>query len=344
MVLYKKTNVTAKQGINFVRSTVEAAGSLFHKIEAENDLGIDGLIELVRDERPLNKQVAVQVKSGSSYFNSSGEECLIPVESHRDYWINYPLPVLGIVYVPVLGVAHWVNIKGYLKANPTHTIIRFHTSNANRFDQLTFAKIFVPTVLREVPDLALAEALTLFESAKPDESYLGLIVLFRRYPNALDFWTRLVQHLVDKPVPEIPPVLVYFLAHIPWHGDIAYLGETITEQTKNHVRKLLASFSQEQVVKLLRIIDEEAGISRGAIGQSVETVISSLPQVTDFLEKIVLDESLEPFVRYCAAIILAMKQGASAIPVIEQLADSGPWYAGELIEQIKKYGGVNPYA
>ena len=38
MVLYKKTNVTAKQGINFVRSAVEAAGSLFHKIEAENDL------------------------------------------------------------------------------------------------------------------------------------------------------------------------------------------------------------------------------------------------------------------------------------------------------------------
>lgn len=74
MVLYKQTNVTAKNGINFVRFVIESAGSLFHKIEAENDLGIDGLIELVRDEKPLNCQVAVQVKSGQSYYNASGEE------------------------------------------------------------------------------------------------------------------------------------------------------------------------------------------------------------------------------------------------------------------------------
>jgi len=93
MVLYKQTNVTAKNRINLVRSAVEGAGSLFHKIEAENDLGIDGLIELVRDERPLHRQVAVQVKSGPSYYNSSGEECLIPIETHREYWLHHPLPV-----------------------------------------------------------------------------------------------------------------------------------------------------------------------------------------------------------------------------------------------------------
>ena len=202
----------------------------------------------------------------------------------------------------------------------------------------------MPTVLREAPDLSVTEALILFESTKPDDLYLGLITLFRRHPNALDFWTRLVQQLLDKPLPEIPPLLVYFLAHIPWHDDIAYSGEPITEHTKAHVRSLLAHFSREEVVKLLCFINEEEGISRGAIGQSVEAIISSLPHALEVLKEIVSDRSLDSFVRECAALILAMHEGVSAIPVIEQLADTRSWYADEIIRHIKEYGGINPYA
>jgi hypothetical protein len=344
MVLYKQTNVTAKNGINFVRSAVEGAGSLFHKVEAENDLGIDGLIELVRDENPLNRQVAVQVKSGSSYYSASGEECLIQIESHRNYWLNYPLPVVGIVYVPALEGAYWVNIKSYLKEHPNNSIIRFSTSEANRFDRTTFSKLFVPAVLCEVPDLSLTEALNLFDSSKPDESYLGLIVLFRRYPNAPEVWSRFVLRLAEKPISEIPPILVYFLAHIPWHSDIAYFGEFITSETKAHAKAMLSTVSREQVVKLLGLIDEESAISRGALGQSVEAIISSLPNATEFLSSIVLDNSLPPFTRDCAAIILAMNEGKSAIPTLTKLANTGSWYADELIEHLNTYGGVNPYA
>ena len=95
MVMYKKSSVTSKIGINYVRTIVEDCGSLFHKIEHESDLGIDAIIELIRDEKPLNHQVAVQIKSGSSYYNRSKKEFFIPIENHRDYWLNYPLPVLA---------------------------------------------------------------------------------------------------------------------------------------------------------------------------------------------------------------------------------------------------------
>lgn len=344
MAIYKQTNVTAKLGINFVRSAVEGAGSLFHKIEAENDLGIDGFIELVRDEKPLNRQVAVQVKSGPSYYNASGGECLFQIGSHREYWFNHLLPVVGIVYVPALGVAHWVNIKGYLKDHPSSSVIRFQKSEANRFDQATFSKLFVPAVLHEVPDLSLADAIKLFGSSKPDESYLGLIVLFRRYPNVPEVWDHFVRCLAEKPVSEIPPILVHYLAHIPWHGDIAYFGEPITRETQAHAKALLAQLSREQVVKLLGFVGEEGSISRGAIGQSVEAIISSLPNATEFLKSITLDNSLPMFTRECAAIILSMNEGKSAIPSLAALASTGSWYAGELIEHLNTYGGVNPYA
>ena len=64
MAIYKRSAVTAKRGINFLRSTVEDAGSLFIKIEQENDLGADALLELIKGERPLNQQCTIQIKSG----------------------------------------------------------------------------------------------------------------------------------------------------------------------------------------------------------------------------------------------------------------------------------------
>ena len=251
MAIYKKTSVTAKTGINFVRTAVENAGSLFHIIEQESDLGIDALIELIQDEKPLGKQIAVQIKSGKSYYNSRGAECLIPIGSHRDYWTCYLLPVIGIVYVPHLKMAHWVDIKSYLKKFPEATVIRYRTSEANRFDSSTFPRLFVPTMLGEIPELSLQKALAMFRSSKPDESYLGLIVLFRRYPNVHKVWDEFTQHFVAKRSEDIPPIMVYFLAHIPWHGDILYTGETFTEETKAYGKNLLARFGRDEVIKLL---------------------------------------------------------------------------------------------
>jgi hypothetical protein len=54
MSRYLKSAATAKRGINHVRTVVEAAGSLLIKIEQENDVGIDDLIELIQSGRPPN--------------------------------------------------------------------------------------------------------------------------------------------------------------------------------------------------------------------------------------------------------------------------------------------------
>jgi uncharacterized protein DUF4365 len=344
MVSYKKTSITSKTGLNFVRTLVEDAGSLFHKIEQENDLGIDALIEFVRSDQPLGRQIAVQVKSGKSYFNSKSEQCLIPIENHRGYWSKYPLPVIGITYVPDLKRAHWVDIKPYLKQFPDATIIRFIASEANRLDGDSFQRLFLPTILREVPEISQRQAMSLFRSSKQDESYLGLVALFRRHPNELEVWREFVQHFVDRPSAEIPPTLIYYLAHIPWHGDIAYSGETITKETREYVTSLFGRFGRTEVEKLLGFIDTENQISRGAIGQSVEALISSLPDVDSTLSAIASDSSPDMFVRECAALILAMHIGKDAKPVLKQLAEVGSWYSQELESYLDEYGWVNPYA
>lgn len=115
-------------GVNYVRDVVERSNCIFQKIDQENDLGIDGLLELIKDEEPINKQLAVQVKSGESYYNQKSSECLIPIENHRRYWSKHPLPVYGLVYVPSLETAYWIDIKEYLRETPDSTVIRFVAS------------------------------------------------------------------------------------------------------------------------------------------------------------------------------------------------------------------------
>ena len=344
MPTYKRSAVTSKEGINFVRSVVEAASSLFIKIEQENDLGIDALFEFIRDERPLNKQIAVQIKSGASYYNAETEACAFPIGGHRSYWSSHPLPVFGIVYVPSKKAAYWLNIKRYLKANVDAATIRFPATQANLFTAGTFTTLFVPAVLGEVPQLSYCDALGLADSQRPSEMYLGLLVLFRRYPNDHAVWDRLISLFRSLPVCDIPSVWIYWLAHIPGHGDILYYGQAPNEDIKAYVRDMFARFECAEIVKLLEMIDPESQVGRGTVGQSVEAIISSLPRAAKLLRQVISATRAPMSVRESAALILAMNEGSAAQSELQSLHNAGSWYAGEMFAYVKEHGGINPYA
>ena len=344
MPTYKQTAITAKEGINFVRSVVESGGSLFIKIEQESDLGIDAILEFIEGGHPLNKQIAVQIKSGASYYTPEANECAFPIGSHRTYWSRYPLPVFGLVYVPALQTAYWLNIKRYLEASPEATVIRFSATEANKFNANTFNNLFVPAVVGKTPVLDFDEAYRLAHSQEPSEIYLGLLVLFRRYPNNQLVWDELVRTFIERPTTEIPPVLLYWLAHIPGHGDIFYYGETPSEETRAYASALFAKFGVEQVIKLLSFIDPEGQIGRGTLGQSVEAIVSSLPQAAAMLRLIMQSHEVEISIREYAALILGFNESEGALPDLAALEADGSWYAGEIARHVKEYGGINLYA
>lgn len=344
MPRYKKSAITAKEGINFIRSAVESGGSLFIKIEQENDLGIDALVEFIRDEQPLNKQIAIQIKSGASYYSTEANECAFPIRTHRSYWTRHPLIVFGLVYVPALQNAYWVNIKRYLKENPAATVIRFSATEANKFNTVTFSKLFLPAVAGETPVLELDEAFRLARSREPAEIYLGLLVLFRRYSDIKEVWDELINTFIERPANEIPPVLIYWLAHIPGHGDIFYFGETPSDETRSYARTLFNRFDIEHVIKLLSFIDQEEQIGRGTLGQSVEAIVSSLPSAADKLRKIIESQDVEMQIRESAMLILAFNEAEDSLPELLKLEAAGSWYAGEIYRHVKEYGGINPYA
>lgn len=343
MPKYKRSAITAKEGINHIRAATESAGSMFIKIDHENDLGIDALIEFIENEVPLNKQVAVQIKSGASYYSERMRECLIPIGEHKDYWEKHPLPVVGVVYVPAHGVAYWASIKGLLKTAAEATVLRFPACEATKFDAKTFSSIFLPHAVGAVPALEFEESLRLARSEHPDEMYLGLLTLFRRYPDETATWDELVRVFLAFPSSELPPVLIYWLAHIPWHGDIASFGTTASPATREYGRSLLAEFGVREVLKLISLIDPEEQIARGTLGQSVEAIISSLPSSSALLRQVIESPASDMSQKEFAALIVAMNEAEGAIHELMRLESAGSWYAAEIRKHIEEFGGVNPY-
>src|ERR1051326_531048 len=188
MPTYPETNATSKLGIAYVMRVVVGANCIFHDIHQENDVGIDAVIEFVRNTIPLAKTIGVQIKSGSSYYDKATNECRIPVGTHRIYWMNYPLPVYGIVYLPEEDRAYWTNIKNHLKADPDLTVIRFPPKRLNAFTDEIFTKLILPSFAGEIPQFSYEEALNLFQSSDWDEVDLGMRILFREHSDKNEVW------------------------------------------------------------------------------------------------------------------------------------------------------------
>lgn len=339
----KKTNTTAKKGVNFVRTIVEDSECFFHKIEQENDLGIDAIVEFIKDEQPLNKSIAIQIKSGPSYYNSKKQECIIPIESHREYWKNYPLPVFGIVYIPDLKIGYWIDIKHYLENNKETNTIKFIGNRANQFDTENYKNVFVPRLTNKTPDISFDYSLQLFDSDDINEFMLGSIVLFRLYVNELETWERIVKFIIDPDNLEIPRHLIYYLAHIPWHPDIFYTGEPIDKEIKKIVLEKINSFDRTIMNRLLLQIDEEEDIARGTIGQSIEAIISKIKNRKDYLEQNIMDNELSIHIRQLSALIYGYYFEKDSLDFLKKVDNKELWIIPELIEQINENDWISIY-
>ena len=251
--------------------------------------------------------------------------------------------MIGIVVVPDRGDLMKLTSRQLFEL--TLSIVRHSVRciRRQRSQRGGVATLFVPLLIREVPRLSLAKAIALAGSIKIDETYLGLQVLFRRYPNEPSTWDTLIGYFVQTPPERIPKSLIYHLAHIPWHGDIAYSGEAITSASREYARTRLASITRPDILKLLQLIDDN-GIARGTLGQSVEAIISSLPNVDAHLAGIASDDANDLTLCESAALILAMHDADESASVLSHVSERGSWFAAELLRVIREVGVVNPYA
>lgn len=101
---YDKSSQKGEIGVQLVSDVVvQQLKWIFKRNHQEHDFGIDGQIEIVRDDDSVTGQlVAVQIKCGLSYFSTENRWGYVyrGEEKHFNYLCNYPIPVLILLCNP----------------------------------------------------------------------------------------------------------------------------------------------------------------------------------------------------------------------------------------------------
>lgn len=76
------------------------------------DVGIDALIEEVKNGNPTGKFIALQIKSGEGNFHIvDGKITYYATQIHYNYWLNLNLPILMVAHFPSDGNTYWQHIN-----------------------------------------------------------------------------------------------------------------------------------------------------------------------------------------------------------------------------------------
>ncbi|SDI13409.1 protein of unknown function [Actinokineospora alba] len=100
---------TASAGVTQVRQAVEQHLDWVFREQPVEDYGIDAHIEAVGDGNVLGRLLALQIKSGSSYFRSptDGGWWFRADSDHFAYWLEYSLPVAVVLVDLTSRLCYW---------------------------------------------------------------------------------------------------------------------------------------------------------------------------------------------------------------------------------------------
>lgn len=95
-------------GVNSIeRIIIEDLKWIFRE-QAIVDVGIDAMIEVVKEGNPTGRFIAAQIKSGKGNFHSNDKSfTYYASDIHYEYWTNCNLPVIIIGYIPEDSSAYW---------------------------------------------------------------------------------------------------------------------------------------------------------------------------------------------------------------------------------------------
>lgn len=99
-------------GISKLEYFFSQQGWLFRE-QPLHDYGIDAQVEIVVDNKATGALIAIQVKSGQSYFSECTDTAFIyrTDNKHIDYWTKHCLPVIVVLYDPDKDILYWEAIS-----------------------------------------------------------------------------------------------------------------------------------------------------------------------------------------------------------------------------------------
>jgi hypothetical protein len=260
--------VTSRDGVNVTRLFFEHCGCTFQEIDQQHDFGKDAYIDLADEAGFTPLCVALQVKSGVSYRNSKGDY-VVPVEKHSEFWRRSTVPVFGIVYDPDDSQIRWVDLTGYLRANPEQSDGSIPVSGRHTLDQQSLRGAFTNAVRAYVARGAGDLTLNLLS---PDPFQTDAVydawALSRSDPKYLLIMRRFIMDLL----PESLRRAIWLLSHVGSHPNILWTKDNWIKPESE--RQLLPSFrwSPEEIAHMLRAV-EHSDYGGGTLGECLDVLL-----------------------------------------------------------------------
>ncbi|HAS6858933.1 DUF4365 domain-containing protein [Vibrio parahaemolyticus] len=106
-------DLLADEGVYSVGRVFQKELKWIFRDQPKADHGIDAHVEVCNDGTPSGQLVAVQIKSGESYFSESCDEGFIFRfgDWHHNYWLGHCLPVIIALYNPIDELIFWQEIS-----------------------------------------------------------------------------------------------------------------------------------------------------------------------------------------------------------------------------------------
>jgi hypothetical protein len=130
-----RQHLTERRGVALVQMTVADQLRWLFREQTVSDLGVDAQIEALRDGKSSGCLIALQIKSGDSYFRGDTVEGIVYRDDrrHLEYWLSHSLPVVLVLCRPDTGEAYWQHINSETAVR-TSFGCKVFVPRANRFD------------------------------------------------------------------------------------------------------------------------------------------------------------------------------------------------------------------
>jgi hypothetical protein len=333
-----------------VEAVLEAANLVVQRVDPENDVGRDAFLDIVDGTDVTGGVISLQIKSGPSYFR--GGQWVIPGDP-QDFtlWRESTVPFFGVAHDPASNALRWVDLSyaarvsdPYLspvvsgpygkKAVPVPDANRLDVAvepflEAARTALRRWSGLPTTALLSEDPDTVAVGIADTFAVGRHDpDAFLLLAALFRRLP------------------PDCRNLALSALAMATHHPDIFWSKSTWIPSTVTRAVEERCRWGGDDLEALLALIDDENGIARGTVGQSVFHVLELDKTVDDRLFELATNRGRPDAVRFWAAVILLYRAGDDAPPLLSRLLRRAPDLASvnnfeEVNSVIREFGYVS---
>src|SRR5467141_813356 len=110
-----QTALTERAGVTAAQDAFGKMGWLFRE-QPLVDFGIDAQVEIVEGDKPVGRLIALQIKSGPSYFahKRGAKYKFYGRKEHLEYWLRHCLPVFLVLHNPNDGMLLWQRVERHL--------------------------------------------------------------------------------------------------------------------------------------------------------------------------------------------------------------------------------------